>query len=315
MLGSSVVDIGAEAGVDEERGAAEGVTASVLSAAVSPPIDGAAARLEPRPTAATPEVATSGFAASAACEGASGPGALASQRLCCEASAGAAARGVADSCAAAGTAAGAQAADAVSLAALQLRHWEVRALPLAARPLAAALLSVADLAAAEAQRLAGSSAGAACADAALPAAVLEAALELLKALAQREDGGRAVAAGHDMAEGDLVSVLANGAFRRRRVALALLGSGGLELLLAQTNLDDHSPLAREWALWGVRNMCEGNEEVQRRIAGLELQTSVQTPELQKLGLRLDLDKATGKLKVSKTEESAAAAAARRPNPS
>lgn len=61
--------------------------------------------------------------------------------------------------------------------------------------------------------------------------------------------------------GDLVSMLSNGAYRRPRVASALLASGGLELLLAQTHLDDHSPLAREWALWGVRNLCESCEEV------------------------------------------------------
>ncbi|GFR50142.1 hypothetical protein Agub_g12294, partial [Astrephomene gubernaculifera] len=102
--------------------------------------------------------------------------------------------------------------------------------------------------------------------------------------------------------GDVVSVLANGAFRRPRVVSELVVRGGVELLLAQTNLDDRSPLAREWALWGLRNMCEGSEEVQKRIAGLELQTAVETPELQKLGLRLELDKATGKMKVSKTKE-------------
>ncbi len=66
---------------------------------------------------------------------------------------------------------------------------------------------------------------------------------------------------YDGYRGDLVSVLANGAFRRRAVVSEVLSYGGLELVLAQTNLDDRSPLAREWALWGVRNMCEGNEEV------------------------------------------------------
>eukprot|EP00198_Chlamydomonas_reinhardtii_P004947 XP_001694283.1 predicted protein [Chlamydomonas reinhardtii] len=102
--------------------------------------------------------------------------------------------------------------------------------------------------------------------------------------------------------GDLVAVVANGCFRRPTVTSAVVRLGGLELLLAQTHLDERSPLAREWALWGVRNMAEGSEEVQARIAGLELQTTVETPELQQLGLRLELDKATGKMKVTKTEE-------------
>ena len=38
-------------------------------------------------------------------------------------------------------------------------------------------------------------------------------------------------------------------------------------------------------------------QAQRRIAGLELQTTIETPELQKLGLQLELDKETGKMKV------------------
>jgi ataxin-10 len=38
--------------------------------------------------------------------------------------------------------------------------------------------------------------------------------------------------------------------------------GGVELVLAQCQLDRQSPLAREWALWAVRNLCEGNEQAQ-----------------------------------------------------
>ncbi len=38
-------------------------------------------------------------------------------------------------------------------------------------------------------------------------------------------------------------------------------------------------------------------QVQRRIAGLQLQTAVETPELQQLGLRMELDKGTGRMKV------------------
>lgn len=81
--------------------------------------------------------------------------------------------------------------------------------------------------------------------------------EQLRGLAE----GFPTEAPYDGYRGDLVSVLANGAFRRRAVVSEVLSYGGLELVLAQTNLDDRSPLAREWALWGVRNMCEGNEEV------------------------------------------------------
>jgi hypothetical protein len=38
-------------------------------------------------------------------------------------------------------------------------------------------------------------------------------------------------------------------------------------------------------------------QAQQRISGLELQTTVSSPELQQLGLQIELDKATGKLEV------------------
>jgi hypothetical protein len=37
------------------------------------------------------------------------------------------------------------------------------------------------------------------------------------------------------------------------------------------------------------------------VQGLELQTAVHSPELEKQGYKVDLDKATGKLKLMKTE--------------
>lgn len=37
--------------------------------------------------------------------------------------------------------------------------------------------------------------------------------------------------------------------------------GGVELILSQCQLDEHSPLAREWGLWAVRNLCEGSPQV------------------------------------------------------
>lgn len=43
-------------------------------------------------------------------------------------------------------------------------------------------------------------------------------------------------------------------------------------------------------------------QVQRRIAGLELQTGVETPDLGRLGLKLQLDKGSGKMQVVQTEE-------------
>lgn len=77
--------------------------------------------------------------------------------------------------------------------------------------------------------------------------------------------------------------------------------GGVELILSQCQIDDASPLAREWGLWAVRNLCEGNEDIQARIQGLELRTAVQSEHLRKMGVQVELDKATGKLKMTQKE--------------
>jgi Spinocerebellar ataxia type 10 protein domain len=130
--------------------------------------------------------------------------------------------------------------------------------------------------------------------------------------------------------------------------------GGVELVLAQCQLDRHSPLAREWALWGVRNLCEGNAQAQVRRAGheagpvgpledwvpvccreyetklfparslllhwqcrlqeairqLQLCTTVDNEELKRMGVRMELDEHSGKLRVIKRESDATSAAAR-----
>jgi ataxin-10 len=102
---------------------------------------------------------------------------------------------------------------------------------------------------------------------------------------------------------DLVSILGNCLCGRRRVQDAVLAGGGVELLLSCCQLDTAAPLAKEWALWAVRNLCEGNSEVQQYISELKVQDTVESAELDKLGKKLQLDKHTGKLKVVSKEPS------------
>lgn len=52
----------------------------------------------------------------------------------------------------------------------------------------------------------------------------------------------------------------------------------------------------------MRNLCAGNEEVQQRIRELEVVTAVESPELSKLGLRLEMDRDSGQMKVVRTEQ-------------
>lgn len=47
---------------------------------------------------------------------------------------------------------------------------------------------------------------------------------------------------------------------------AVQAVGGVELVLSQCQMDREAPLAREWGLWAIRNLCEGNEAAQVRWA-------------------------------------------------
>ncbi|PSC67748.1 ataxin-10 [Micractinium conductrix] len=100
---------------------------------------------------------------------------------------------------------------------------------------------------------------------------------------------------------DLLAALANAAHARPAVQAEVGSLGGVELVLAQCQVDGESPLAREWALWGVRNLCEGNPAAQEAIRQLKLCTTVESEEAQRLGVKLDLDESTGKLRVTKRE--------------
>lgn len=66
-------------------------------------------------------------------------------------------------------------------------------------------------------------------------------------------------------------------------------------------MDDGSPLVREWAVWAIRNLCEDNEEVQGMVAALKMQGVVNNDELDHLGIRIDFDNTTGKLRVGRKE--------------
>ena len=80
-------------------------------------------------------------------------------------------------------------------------------------------------------------------------------------------------------------------------------------MLAQCKWDRASPLAREWGLWAVRNLCEGCPAAQEAIQQLQLCTTVESEELRSMGMRLELDQASGKLRMTPTGEAAAAAVA------
>ncbi len=100
---------------------------------------------------------------------------------------------------------------------------------------------------------------------------------------------------------DILSVIANAAHKRPHVQAAVSACGGVELVLSQCQVDEKSPLAREWALWAVRNLCEGSEEARTAIQELKACAAVDSEELQKAGVKVKLDEESGKLIVGKRD--------------
>lgn len=96
---------------------------------------------------------------------------------------------------------------------------------------------------------------------------------------------------------DIVSVLGNLAHRHRGAQAAIAAGGGAEVILAQCQFAPAEPLVREWGLWAMRNLCEGNEEVQQRLRALHPGATVQDEALQRQNQAVELDQLTGKLRL------------------
>lgn len=88
---------------------------------------------------------------------------------------------------------------------------------------------------------------------------------------------------------DIVAMIGNCSYGRRQVQDEIRQKNGILLLLQQCVTDEDNPFLREWGIWSVRNLLEDNAENQRVVAELELQGSVDTPEISGLGLRVEVD--------------------------
>ncbi|KAK9156728.1 hypothetical protein Scep_003302 [Stephania cephalantha] len=96
---------------------------------------------------------------------------------------------------------------------------------------------------------------------------------------------------------DIVAVIVNCLYRRKHVQDEIREKNGILLLMQQCVADEHNPFLREWGIWTMRNLLEGNEENQRVVAEMELQGSVEVPELTKLGLRVEVDQKNRRAKL------------------
>lgn len=95
---------------------------------------------------------------------------------------------------------------------------------------------------------------------------------------------------------DLLAVIGNLAHGHTASQNAIAATG-LELVLAQSHFSVTEPVAREWALWAVRNLCEGNAESQERVRNLKVKTIVQDEVLEMRSQQVEIDQLTGKLKL------------------
>lgn len=96
---------------------------------------------------------------------------------------------------------------------------------------------------------------------------------------------------------DIVAVIGNCTYGRKHVQDEIRQKNGILLLLQQCVADEENPFLRERGIWAVRNLLEANAENQRSVAELELQGSVEVPELANIGLRVEVDPETRRTKL------------------
>lgn len=96
---------------------------------------------------------------------------------------------------------------------------------------------------------------------------------------------------------DVVAIIGNCSYRRKHVQDEIREVDGILLMLQQCVADEDNPFLREWGIWSIRNILEGNEENKCIVAELELQKSVETPEIAGLGLRVEVDPKTRRPKL------------------
>ncbi|KAF5743110.1 maternal effect embryo arrest 50 protein [Tripterygium wilfordii] len=96
---------------------------------------------------------------------------------------------------------------------------------------------------------------------------------------------------------DIVAVIGNCAYGRRHVQDEIREKSAMLLMLQQCVANEENPFLREWGIWSVRNLLEGNDENKRVVAELEVLGTVDVPELAETGLRVEVDHKTRRAKL------------------
>ncbi|ERN13167.1 hypothetical protein AMTRI_Chr11g93510 [Amborella trichopoda] len=96
---------------------------------------------------------------------------------------------------------------------------------------------------------------------------------------------------------DIVAIIGNCTYHRKHVQDEIGREKGVLLMMQQCVVDEDNPYLREWGIWAIRNLMEGNLDNQREASELELLGSVDTPEISQLGLKVQVDQKSGRAKL------------------
>jgi ataxin-10 len=88
--------------------------------------------------------------------------------------------------------------------------------------------------------------------------------------------------------------------------------GGCGAVLAATRGEDGDDYLREWALWGVRNLCAGSDAARREIEQMQPQAAADSQQLTAMGLNVEVDPETGKVRVGGVKKTGAGPSAPAP---
>ena len=105
---------------------------------------------------------------------------------------------------------------------------------------------------------------------------------------------------------DCIAPLANAMFARPSVCDQVAKLGGVAIVLAATRGEDGDDYLREWALWGVRNLCAGSDVARGEIERMQPQAAADSQQLAAMGLNVEVDPGTGKVRVGSVRREKAA---------
>lgn len=93
---------------------------------------------------------------------------------------------------------------------------------------------------------------------------------------------------------DLVAIIGNMSHQNWAVQDEVRKLGGLILILQQCVVDENNPFLREWGLWAVRNLVDGNEDNRKEVSEIQLKGSITPVELAQMRLKVEMDPLIGR---------------------